>query len=160
MLLRKEIKKRMGNKSNEIYQLVQEAIDNGSALEAKDIRELRAKSKKATTLFKSVFWVGIAIFNMALWLPLPIEINRTVLYAIAFLALIIAVVVPILGLKKHQVNLELLKLTTEALKKKTASESGKVYINQVKKQDRPFVAAEFELLNGSKWSAKAEDSDG
>jgi len=159
MFLRKEIKKGMGNKSNEIYQLVQEAIDKGVALEAKDIRELRAKSKKAATLFKSVFWVGIAIFNIALWLPLPIEINRTVLYAVAFLALIVAVIVPILGLKRHQVNLELLKVTTEALKKKTASEAGKVYINQVKKQDRPFVAAEFELLSGSKWVAKPEDSN-
>ncbi|MCF6238715.1 MAG: hypothetical protein L3J79_07885 [Candidatus Marinimicrobia bacterium] len=149
----------MSKKTNQIHQLVKEAIVNGVALEAKDIRELRAKSKQATVLFKSVFWVGIVIFNIALWLPLPIEINKTLLYIVAFLALIIAVVVPIFGLKKHQVNLELLKVATQALKKRTASEAGKVYINQVKKQDRPFVVAEFELLNGSKWSAKADDSD-
>ena len=149
----------MSHKTNQMHQLVKKAIDNGIALEAKDIRELRAKSKKASTLFKSVFWVGIVVFNMALWLPLPIEVNSTVLYIVAFLALVIAVVVPIFGLKKHQVNLELLKVTTQALKKKTASEAGKVYINKVKNQDRPFIVAEFELLNGSKWSAKAEDSD-
>ena len=87
------------------------------------------------------------------------EINKTTLYVVAFLALIIAIVVPIFGLKKHQVNLELLKVTKQALKKKTASEAGKVYIDQVKKQDRPFILAEFELLNGSKWVANAEDSE-
>ncbi|GEM_PF-1204183 len=149
----------MNNKSNQIHQLVKQAIDNGTALEAKDIRGLRARSKQATVMFKSVFWVGIVIFNIALWLPLPIEINKTVLYVVAFMALITAVVVPIFGLKKHQVNLELLKVSTQALKKKTVSVAGKSYINQVKKQDRPFVVAEFELLNGSKWAVKAEDSD-
>ena len=149
----------MSNKTNQIYQLVKEAIGSGVALEAKDIRELRARSKKASSLFKSVFWVGIVIFNLALWLPLPVEINKTTLYVVAFLALIIAIVVPIFGLKKHQVNLELLKVTKQALKKKTASEAGKVYIDQVKKQDRPFILAEFELLNGSKWVTKADESD-
>jgi hypothetical protein len=149
----------MSNKTNQISQLVKEAIGNGAALEAKDIRELRARSKKASALFKSVFWVGIVIFNLALWLPLPVEINKTTLYVIAFLALIIAIVVPIFGLKKHQVNLELLKVTKQALKKKTASEAGRVYIDQVKKQDRPFIVAEFEFLNGSKWATNPEDSD-
>ena len=149
----------MNSKTNQIYQLVKEAIGNGAALEAKDIRELRARSKKASSLFKSVFWVGIVIFNLALWLPLPVEINKTTLYVIAFLALVIAIVVPIFGLKKHQVNLELLKVTKHALKKKTASVAGKVYIDRVKKQDRPFIVAEFELLNGSKWAASTEDSD-
>jgi hypothetical protein len=149
----------MSNKTNQIYQLVKEAIGNGVALEAKDIRELRAGSKKATALFKSIFWVGIVIFNLALWLPLPVEISKTTLYVVAFLALAVAIIVPIFGLKKHQVNLELLKVTKQALKKKTASEAGKVYIDQVKKQDRPFILAEFELLNGSKWAAKADESD-
>ena len=149
----------MSNKTNQIYQLIKEAIGNRAALEAKDIRELRARSKQATVLFKSVFWVGIVIFNLALWLPLPVEINKTTLYVVAFLALVIAIVVPIFGLKKHQVSLELLKVTTRALKKKTASVAGKVYIDQVKKQDRPFIVAEFELLNGSKWAAKADESD-
>lgn len=62
---------------------------------------------------------------------------------------------PILGLRKHQVNLELLKVTKEIPKKKTASEAGRVYIDQIKKQDRPFVNAEFEVLQGSKWVERA-----
>ena len=146
----------MSNKINPIHQIVQEAIDQGKALEAREIRALRAQSKKAVTLFKSTFWVGIAIFNLALWAPLPIQINKMLLYVIAFVALVIALVVPILGLRKHQVNLELLKVSKETPKKKTASEAGRTYIDEVKKQDRPFVNAEFECLEGGKWSGMAQ----
>jgi len=146
----------MSNKMNPIHLIVKEALDKGKALEATEIRALRAQSKKAVTLFKSTFWVGIAIFNLALWAPLPIQINKILLYVIAFVALVIALVVPILGLKKHQVNLELLKVSKETPKKKTSSEAGRVYIDQVKKQDRPFVNAEFELLEGGKWAGEAK----
>ncbi len=147
----------MSEKINPVQQIVKEAIDNGKALQAKDIRALRAQSKKAATLLKSTFWIGIAIFNLALWAPLPIQISKTVLYVVAFVVLVIALVVPILGLRKHQVSLELLKVTKEVPKKKTASEAGRVYIDQVKKQERPFVNAEFELLEGGKWAGKVED---
>ena len=146
----------MSNKINPIHQIVKEAIDQEKALETREIRALRAQSKKAVTLLKSTFWVGIAIFNLALWAPLPVQINQTLLYVISFVALVVALVVPILGLRKHQANLELLKLSKETPKKKTASEAGRVYIDQVKKQERPFVNAEFELLDGGKWSAKAD----
>ena len=146
----------MNEKTNPVHQIVKDAIDNGRALKAKDILTLRAQSKKASTLFKTVFWVGIVIFNLALWAPLPIQINQSILYGVAFVALVIAMVVPILGLRKHQVNLELLKVSKEMPKKKTASEAGRVYIDQVKKQNRSFVNAEVEALQGSKWSAKAE----
>lgn len=144
----------MSDKVNPIHQIVKEAIDKETALKAKEIRALRAQSKKAVILFKGIFWIGVAIFNLALWAPLPLEINKTLLYVVAFIILVIAVVVPILRLRTHQVNLELLKVTGETPKKKTASESGRVYIDQVKKQDRPFVNAEFELLEGSKWQGK------
>jgi len=146
----------MSDKINPIHQMVKAAIDNGKALEAREIRALRAQSKKAVTLLKSTFWVGIAIFNLALWAPLPVQIDKTLLYVIAFVALVIALVVPILGLRKHQANLELLKVTKETPKKKTASEAGRAYIDQVKKQERPFVNAEFEVLDGGKWSAKTD----
>ena len=147
----------MSEKVNPVQQIVKEAIDSGTALQAKDIRALRAQSKKVATLLKSTFWIGIAIFNLALWAPLPIQISKTVLYLVAFVVLVIALVVPILGLRKHQVSLELLKVTKEVPKKKTASEAGRVYIDQVKKQERPFVNAEFELLEGGKWAGKVED---
>lgn len=146
----------MNDKINPVHQIVKDAIDKGRALETKDILTLRGQSKKASTLFKTIFWVGIVIFNLALWAPLPIQINQSVLYGVAFVALVIAMVVPILGLRKHQANLELLKVSKEIPKKKTASEAGRVYIDQVKKQSRPFVNAEVEALQGSKWPAKAE----
>ena len=65
----------MRNKISPIHQIVKDAIDKGKALEAREIRALRAESKKAVTLFKSTFWVGIAIFNLALWAPLPMQIS-------------------------------------------------------------------------------------
>lgn len=142
----------MNEKVNPIHQIVNDAIAKGTALEAKDVRALRAKSKRAVTLFKSTFWIGIVIFNLALWVPLPIQINKAALYVIALIALVVALIVPILGLRKHQVNLESLKVTKEIPKKKTASEAGKAYIEQVKKQDRPFISAEYEILEGSKWA--------
>lgn len=145
----------MSDKINPIHQIVKDAIATGTALKAKDVRELRAKSKKAVTLFKSTFWVGIVIFNLALWAPLPIQIDKTILYLVALVALAFGLVVPILGLRKHQVNLELLKVCTDMPKKKTASEAGRVYIDQVKRQERPFINAEYELLVGSKWVEKA-----
>lgn len=148
----------MGDKTNPVQQIIKDAIDKGTALEAKDIRALRAESKKAATLFKSTFWIGIVIFNLALWVPLPLQVNKTILYVVAFVALVIALVVPIFGLRKHQVNLELLKVHTEPPKKKTASEAGRVYIDQVKKQNRPFVNAEFELLQGSKWTGNKKEA--
>jgi hypothetical protein len=55
--------------------------------------------------------------------------------------------------------LELLKVNKEPLKKKTASEAGRVYIDKVKNQDRPFVNVEYELLYGSKWAEKPQPAD-
>lgn len=147
----------MSKKSNSIKQIFEEAIEEGVAVEARKIIDLRAASKKAIVIYKGVFWVGIAIFNIALWVPLPIEVNRTFLYLVAFLALIVAVVVPILGIKKQQLILEMLKVNKGSLKKKAVDEKAWVYVEQVKNLDRPLLNLEFELLEGSKWAAKAED---
>jgi hypothetical protein len=146
----------MTEQSNPIKQIIAQAINQGMALEAKDVRALRARSKKAILLFKSVFWAGIVIFNLVLWAPLPIEINRSLLYLIALVSMVVAIVVPIIGLKKHQMNLELLRVASQQPKKKTANDKGRTYIDQVRQQDRPFVNAEYELLEGSKWAASEE----
>lgn len=146
----------MSKKVNPIHQIVDEAIKNGRALSVKEIRDLRAQSEKASTLFKSIFWGGIVVFNLALWVPLPFVINQTLLYVIACVALVMALAIPFPGLRKHQVSLDLLKVNKQPLKKKTANEAGRAYIDQVKQQDRPFIKAEFELLDGSKWAGKTE----
>jgi hypothetical protein len=147
----------MSKKNNAIQQLFIDAIENGDAVEARRIIDLRAASKKAVVMYKGVFWVGIAIFNLALWAPLPIELNRSFLYFVAFLALIVAVVVPIIGIKKHQVLRELLKVNKEIPKKKTINEKARVYLDQVKNLDRPLLNVEIELLKDSKWAAKPEE---
>lgn len=148
----------MSRRANPVLQVVTAAINKGQALEARDIRELRAVSKKAVMQYKSVFWVGIALFNLALWVPLPVEINQTLRYVIAFVSLPVAIVVPIVGLKKHQLYLEMLKVTREVPKRKTANDAGRAYIDQVRKQDRPFVAAELAALEGSRWPVIQERS--
>jgi len=142
----------MSSRTNPVIETTREAIQAGKPLEVSKIRQLRAESKRAAMIFKTVFWVGIIIFNLILWAPLPIVVAKTVLYAIAFTVLAIALVVPIAGLRKHQLSLELLKVNRDALKRKTVNETGRVYMDKVKAQDRPFINAEFELLNGSKWS--------
>ena len=142
----------MSKTSNPVLAITGEAIAAGKPLAISRIRELRAASKRSATIFKSVFWIGIVIFNLALWAPLPFTLPKPTLYIIAFGVLAVALVVPIWGLRKHQMNLELLKVNRETLKKKTVNETGRVYMDKVKAQDRPLINAEFELLNGSKWS--------
>lgn len=141
----------MSQKVNPVMQMVKDAITAGEPVEVRKIRELRAQSKQAVSIMTAVFWVGIIIFNLALWVPLPIAVSKIVLYSVAAIALVVAVVVPIVGLRKHKMILELLKVNKEPLKKKTANEAGRVYIDKVKKLDRPFINAEYELLYGSKW---------
>jgi hypothetical protein len=146
----------MSRKVNPVEQQVREAIKQGKPLTVREIKLLRAESQKASTLFKSLFWVGIVIFNLALWVPLPFEINQTLLYLIAFIALVASLAVPLPALRKHQVSLHLLKVNKQTLKKKTANEAGRIYIDKVKQLDRPFINAEFEFLDGSKWAEKAD----
>jgi hypothetical protein len=139
---------------NVILKIVEEAIASKEPLSVKFIRELRDRNKKAVFGYKAVFWIGIAVFNLALWVPLPITINGTLLNLIAFVSLAIAVIVPIIGLKKHQMNLELLKVNKNSLKKKTLGPQALAYWDKLKQQDRPLINAEFTLLEGSKWPDK------
>lgn len=136
----------MKEKLDPVSLSVREAVGRGEALPASEIIALRVKHSRAIVLYKGAFWVGIAIFNVALWAPLPFEIARPILVAVAILSLLIAVVVPIFGLKKHQVCLEKLKLTEEKPKRKNLSEAGRAYADQVRQQDRPFTVAEYEVL--------------
>jgi hypothetical protein len=149
----------MSSRNNAIMEIVRQAIDRGVALEGQEVRSLRTRSKNIVARLKGVFWGGIVIVNLALWVPLPVAIDRYVLNGIALVALAVAIAVPFFGLKKHQMNLEMLKLTDRQPKKKTASAQGRIYIDQVKQQDRPFIVAEFELLEGGKWSSAAEQGD-
>jgi len=142
----------MSSKINPVMKVVKDAIEAGEPVEVRKIREMREQSKKMVSILTAVFWGGIVIFNLVLWVPLPFAVDKVVLYPIAGIILLVAVVVPIVGLRKHKMILELLKVNKEPLKKKTANEAGRVYIDKVKKLDRPFINAEYELLYGSKWA--------
>ena len=142
----------MSKKDNPVYHVAKAAIESGHPLQVKTIKELRAKSKQSVMIYKSVFWIGIVIFNIALWVPLPFSVPKTILYVVAFVSLAVAIVLPILGLRKHQLSLELLKVNKQNPKKKGVDEQGRVYMDKLKTQDRPLINAEFELLDGSKWS--------
>lgn len=146
----------MTQKKNTILCLTEEAISASEPLSVQSIRKLREQSKNAIFIFKAIFWVGIVVFNLALWVPLPIEINNTILNLIAFLSLAVAIVVPIIGLKRHQMNLELLKVNRNTLKKKTLSAEAVAYWEKVKIKDRPLINAEFMLLDGTKWSNQSK----
>lgn len=138
-------------------QMARKAIEAGEPLEVRTIRAMREESKKAVSVMTAIFWAGIVVFNVALWVPLPMIENRSVLYVVAALALVVAVIVPIIGLRKHKMILEMLKVNKEPLKKKTANEAGRIYIDKVKNRERPFINAEYELLYGSKWNSPSKD---
>ncbi len=140
----------MSKKTNPVIQMTKEAIESGEPLEVRKIRELREQSKKAVSIMTAIFWVGIVVFNVALWVPLPTTISKPILSLIAVVALVVAIA-PIISLRKHKMNLEYLKVNKENLKKKTVDEKGRVYIDKVKHRERPFINAEYELLYGSKW---------
>ena len=142
----------MSSKDNPVITLTKEAIDAGVPLEVRKIRELRKHSKKVVTIMTGVFWCGIIVFNIALWVPLPVAVSKPVLYGVAVVILLVAVIVPIVGLRKHKMILELLKVNNETLKKKSVNQKGRLYIDKVKQVDRPFINAEYKLLHGSKWA--------
>lgn len=142
----------MSSKVNPVIVLAKEAIEAGVPLEVRKIREMREQSKKIVSIMTGVFWAGIVVFNVALWVPLPIAVSKPVLYGVAFLVLLAAVIVPIINLRKHKMILELLKVNKEPLKKKSVDQKGRAYIAKVKQVDRPFINAEYELLYGSRWS--------
>ncbi len=131
-----------------LHNTIAEAIDNGTSLTVKDLREMRAASRKAITGYKGFFWAGIAVLNAILWIPMPFD--KALLISLAVVLMAAAIIVPILGLRKHQKILALLEASTSAPKPKNASEAGKAYIERVRKEGRSFVIAEFEVLEGSR----------
>lgn len=143
----------MGKKDNPVYHVAKVAIESGQPLQVKTIKEMRVKSKQSVMIYKSVFWIGIVVFNIALWVPLPFYAPKMLLYVVAFVSLAVAIVLPIFGLRKHQLSLELLKVNRQNPKKKGVDVQGRVYLDKIKTQDRPLINAEFELLEGSKWAA-------
>lgn len=139
--------------TNPIHVAVNDAISSGTALTARDIGSLRKKSAQSIKAYKMLFWAAIVIFNLLIWVPLPI--STSLLIALAVLSLATALVGPILGIRKHLRILDLLEESSSGPRKNRVDVSGKAYIEQVRKEGRNFIKAEMEALEGGRDSAVA-----
>ena len=134
----------MGKKATAIHRSVLQAVDRGTALTGKEIYQFRTRSTEAITSYKIAFWVAIGIFNLIIWVPMPID--RSILIAFGVLTVAFAFIAPIMGIRNHQKRLDLLRDAPSAPKKKGANEAGRRYMEQVRSEGRPFVKAEVEIL--------------
>jgi len=136
----------MAHKTNPIHQLVLAALERGEPLTLTEIKELRKKSRTTVVACKACFWIAIGVINLLIFAPSPGQINATLLYSLIAICLVLAFPVPILGIRTHNLRLDLLKISTDLPKKKLASEAGKLYIEKVREYDRSFITAEVEVL--------------
>lgn len=138
----------MAQKTDPIKQMVLEAIAGGYALSTERINELRTKSKKEITILKTVFWIAIGLFNLMVWNPFPTPIPVAVRWVVGVGALLLALIFPILGIRRHRGYLHQLEDSAQGPKRRKTDDAGRQYIDKVKKQGRVFVRAEFEELEG------------
>ncbi|MFO7982664.1 MAG: hypothetical protein R6V08_04345 [Desulfuromonadales bacterium] len=138
----------MGKENNSIHQIVKQSVASETPLSAADIRRLRKKNTKAIGLYKLVFWVAIALFNVFLFVPL--QIPDALQIALIIVSLGCAFIVPIYGIRKHQKILGFLGDTASGPKKSRASDEGRTYISGVRQEGRSFVKAEVDVLEASR----------
>lgn len=135
-------------KKGVVYQKMIAAIEQGTVFTRKDLREIRESYQRSVLMFKGCFWLSVALFNLLIWVELPI--NRELTIALGILSLLTALLPPIIGIKTFQKRLYLLEECDESPKKSRASDAGKRYIEGVKAEERPFLRVEFELLEKSR----------
>jgi len=146
----------MKNQVANIHSLVREALTAGRALTIRQIRAERDRSRKAIRQGKVIFWVAIALLNLMVWVKIPIPLLLRV--GIGLLALMAALIAPIIWSKQHHLNLLLLEQAAEGPKRRKASPAAKKYIDQVREQDRPFIRAEVEILEADKYAEQDTDT--
>lgn len=140
----------MEQKSNQIHRRVAAGIEKGSSLTIAEIRMLRNLSERKVKTFKVSFWIAIAILNLLVWVPFPLEIPLPVKVSIGVLCLGYALSFPIVMIRKHQQYLESLKLVSQGPKRRRADDASQHYIDLVRGEGRSFIQAEVDLLAGSK----------
>ncbi len=138
----------MTQKVHPVRQMVLDAIAGGYAISAERIQQLRDKSKKEIYILKGVFWIAIGIFNLMVWYPFSTPISDTLRWTVGLGALLVAIVFPVIGIRRHQGFLKQLEDSTQGPKRRKVDESGRKYMDLVKKQGRFFVRAEFAQLEG------------
>lgn len=151
----------MSNLNTPVHQAVRDAIANGTALSRAEVRAQRERSELAIRLFKASIFILLGMFVLSLWLglglfdpvkkiELPFPIPPGVLLGIALASLILIFVVPVRKIRSHYRYLELLEPVEPGPKKSRASEAGKDYIEQARKDGRTFTQAELEVLEASR----------
>jgi hypothetical protein len=138
----------MAKKIHPIEQMVLDAIAAGDLVSGERIRQLRDKSEKQITILKGVFWVAIALFNLMVWYPFSTPISDGLRLAVGLGSLLIALFFPIVGIRRHRGCLEQLTECTQGPKRAKTDDSGRQYMDRVKKEGRFFVHAEFRVLEG------------
>jgi len=138
------------------HQLVQDALNSGKALTISEIRRKRDQSTQVVQRCKLGFWAAIVILNLTIWVPLPFNLPTALRVAIAVLALVSALIAPLIWSRKHQLMVLQLETTEETPKRRKASAAAKAYIDQVREQERGYVRAEIDVLEQDK-SGIAED---
>lgn len=138
----------MAQKTHPIKQMVLDAIAGGYTVTGERIQQLRDKSYKEISVLKMVFWVAIGLFNLMVWYPFPAPISATLRWSVGVGALLVAIIFPILGIRRHRGHLAQLEDCTQGPKRRKVNAAGRQYMDRVKKQGRVFVRAEFTLLEG------------
>lgn len=138
----------MSRREHPVKQMVLEGIAGGYAVSGEQIQQLRARSEKAISFLKKVFWVAIGLFNLMVWYPFPGPISDTLRWTVGLGALLVAIFYPIIGIRRHRGYLNQLEDCARAPKRRKADDSGRQYMDLVKKQGRFFVLAECSVLEG------------
>ena len=138
----------MKKKIHPVRQMVVDAIAGGYAISGERIQQLRDKSKKEIYILKGVFWFAIGLFNLMVWYPFSTPIPDSLRWAVALGALLVAIVFPVIGIRRHQGYLGQLEDCNQGPKRRKTDDSGRLYMDMVKKQRRFFVHAEFLELEG------------
>lgn len=144
-----------------VHQAVQDAISRGEALNRAEVRALHEKSELAIRLHKVSIFALLAIFVCSLWLglglldpiqkiELPFAVSSGVLLSTGLVSLILIFVFPVRKIRSHYRYLELLEPSDPGPKKSRASEAGKLYIEQARKDGRTFTIAEVEVLESTR----------
>lgn len=159
----------MSNINTPIHQVVRDAIERGSALSRAEVRALTEKSELSIKLYKVSIFVLLGIFVASLWLSfglidpvmevnLPFQVPPTVLLAIGVICLVLIFIVPVRKIRSHYGYIELLEGVEPGPKKSRASEAGKNYIEQARKDGRTFTRAEVEVLEASREDSEPDNA--
>ncbi len=149
----------MKNSNTPIHQAVKAAVERGTPLSRAEVRALKEKCEQSVRLFKLLTFVLLGVFTVALWIgiglidflqiELPFHLPSGALLIIGAGSLLLSAVV-ILTIRRQFRYLALLEVVEPGPKKSRASEAGKSYIEQARKDGRTFTRVEIEVLESSR----------